>query len=105
MHVVVGIIKLTIGHWVLSYNYLITHYAMILSFNHTHILHLYVQNQIQIQLHFELCLPRARKDVINVYNCQVTVVGINCIKSFDLYIIVMYPFYIQQASSKIKATF
>jgi hypothetical protein len=31
--------------------------------------------------------------------------GINGIKSFDHYAIIMYPFYIQQANSKIKATF
>jgi hypothetical protein len=44
--------------------------------------------------------------VVNVWNCYITAVGINGIKSFDLHIIIiMYPFYVQQASPKIKSTF
>ena len=64
-------------------------------------------NKIRSKSNFILkfALPKAREGVVNVWNCYITAVGINGIKSFDLHIIIMYPFYVQQASPKIKSTF
>ena len=69
-------------------------------------LYIYV-NKIRSKSNFILkfALPKARKGVVNVWNSYITAVGINGIKSFDLHIIIMYPFYVQQASPKIKSTF
>ena len=69
-------------------------------------LYIYV-NKIRSKSNFILnfALPKAREGVVNVWNCYITAVGINGIKSFDLHIIIMYPFYVQQASPKIKSTF
>ena len=70
-------------------------------------LYIYV-NKIRSKSNFILnfALPKAREGVVNVWNCYITAVRINGIKSFDLHIIIiMYPFYVQQASPKIKSTF
>ena len=100
MHVVVDIIRLKIGHWVLITQSLTMLYLIILT--------LYIDvDKIRSKSNFILnfALPKAREGVVNVWNCYITAVGSNGIKSFDLHIIIMYPFYVQQASPKIKSTF